>query len=123
MFALDHVESTDARAYMDANAFGIFRRNLEPRHLHRFIRSGDRKVDETPHLLHFFFFDELKRVEVANLIGNLAGKSGRVEPGDAVDTALAGKQRLPHRSSGVADGADQADAGNHDPSCRITSQI
>src|SRR4029077_18432328 len=80
-------------------------------------------MDEAAHLLHFLFFDELEGIEVADLAGNLAGKGGGVELGYAVNTALAREQGLPHRVSGIAHCADQADAGNDDPSFQITRQI
>ena len=89
VFALDHVESADARADMHADVFGVFGGDLELRHLHCFIGSRDGEVDEAAHLLHFFFLDETEGVEVADLGGNLAGECGSVEPGDTVDAALA----------------------------------
>src|SRR5450755_3214376 len=51
MFALDYVESADARANVYADVLGIFGRDLKLRHFHCFIRSGNRKVDEAAHLL------------------------------------------------------------------------
>jgi len=67
-------------------------------------------VNEASHLLHFFFLDELERIEVADFGGDLAGEGGGVEMGDAVDAALAGEQGLPDDVGGIADGADEADA-------------
>ena len=122
MFALDDVESADAGADVHADRLGVFRRHFELRHLHRFICGGDGEVNEAAHLLDFFFLDEVEGIEVADLGGDLAGKSGSVECGDAIDAALAREQGLPHRVGGIADGADQADAGDDDPSCRITRQ-
>ena len=91
MLALDHVESADAGADVNADALGIFWRDLKPGHLHGFVGGGDGEVDEAAHLLDFFFLDELKRVEVMDLGGDLTGKGGRVESGNAADTALAGE--------------------------------
>jgi hypothetical protein len=76
-------------------------------------------VNEAAHLLHFFFLDELEGIEVADLARDLAGEGGSVECGDAVDAALAGEQRLPDGVGGVADGTDQADAGDDDPSLLV----
>src|SRR5208282_2284954 len=123
MFALDDVESADARADMHADALGVFGRDLEPGHLHRFVGGGDGEVDEAAHLLYFFFLDEVKGVKVADLGCDLAGKSGGVEPGNAADAAFAGEQGLPYCAGGMADGADQADAGDDDPSRQITCPL
>jgi hypothetical protein len=79
-------------------------------------------VDEAAHLLHFFFLDELEGIEVADLGGDLAGKGGDVEGGDAVDAALTGEQRLPDGVGGVADGTDQADAGDDNPALLVSRQ-
>ena len=87
-----------------------------PRHLHGFIRRGDREVDEAAHFLDFFFLDEIERIEVADFAGDLAGEGGGIEGGDAADAALARRQSLPDFGGGVADGAEQADAGDDDPS-------
>ena len=81
---------------------GDFGRDLKLGHLHRFIGGGDGEVDEAAHLLHFFFLDEIEGIEVADFGGDLAVKSGSVEPGNAVDAALAGEQSLPHRVGGIA---------------------
>src|ERR1700730_19303837 len=57
MFPLDHVESADARADMNADILGVFGRDLELRHLHRFIGGGDGEVgDEAKYYFFFFFF-------------------------------------------------------------------
>src|ERR1035441_813206 len=108
---------------MDTDVLGDFGRDLELRHLHRFVGSGDGEVNEAPHLLYFFFLDELEGVEVAHFGGDLAGKGGGVESGNAVDTALAGEQGLPDCAGGIAHGADQADAGDDDPSFEVPWQI
>ena len=103
VLALDHVESADAGADVNADALGIFGRDLELRHLHGFIRRGDREVDEAAHFLDFFFLDEIQRIEVADFGGDLAGKGGSIERGDAADAALARRQSLPDCAGGIAD--------------------
>ena len=40
VFALDDVESADAGADVNADAFVILRRDLQARHLHRFIAAA-----------------------------------------------------------------------------------
>src|SRR5208283_3596080 len=67
VFAFDDIESADAGADVDANALGIFRRDLQAGHFERFIRGGQRQVDEASHLLVFFFFDEVEGIEVLDL--------------------------------------------------------
>jgi hypothetical protein len=89
MFALDHVESADAGADVDADHLGVFGSDFQLGHLERFVGGGDGEVDEAAHLLHFFFLDELEGIEVADLGGDLAGEGGGVEGGDATDAALA----------------------------------
>ena len=53
-----------------------------PDMLHRFLRRGQRQVDEAPHLLELFFLDELKRVEVLDFGGDGAGEAGGIEVRD-----------------------------------------
>src|SRR5260370_17644199 len=108
---------------MHADVLRVFGRDLELRHLHCFVSRGDGEVDEAAHLLHFFFLDELEGIEVADLAGNLAGEGGGVELGDAVDTALAREQALPHCVGGITHGAYQADAGNDHPPFPLTPPI
>ena len=55
--------------------FVVFRRDLQAGHLHRFLRRSDGEVDEPAHLLHFFFLDEIQRVEVLDFGGDLAGEA------------------------------------------------
>jgi len=121
MLALDHIESADAGADMHADVLRDLGRDLELRHLHRFIGSGDGEVNEAAHLLHFFFLDELERIEVADLGCDLAGEGGGVETGNAIDAAFAGDESLPHRLGGIAHRADQADAGNDHPTRQFES--
>ena len=122
MFALDHVESADAGADMNSDHLGIFRRDFQLRHLHRFFGRGDGEVNEAAHLLHFFFLDELEGIEVADFGGDLAGKGGGVESGDAIDAALAREQRLPDCVGGIAHRADQADSGDDDAPSSVAGQ-
>ncbi len=120
MLALDHVESADAGADMDADSLGVFIRDLQLRHLERFIRRSQREVDEAAHLLNFFFLDEVQRVKVADFGGDLARICGCVKGGNTVDAALSRQQRGPHLGGGVTERADHADAGNNDSACQIT---
>ena len=90
MLALDDVEPTNAGPDVNAYARGVLRRHLQGRHLHRFIRRGQREVDEAPHLLKFLLLDEVEGVEVLNLSRNLTGERGGIEMRDPGDTALPG---------------------------------
>ncbi len=119
VLAFDDVEPADARTDVNADALVILRRDLESRHFHGFIGGGDRHVNEAPHLLDFFFLDEVQRVEVLDLGGDLAGEGGGVKPGNPGDAAFAGKHGLPHVSREVAHAADQAEAGDYDPASQI----
>ncbi len=74
VFAFDNVEPADAGPDVHAHALVVFWRDLQARHLERFIRGGNRQVDEASHLLDFFFFDEVQRIEVLDLGGDLAGE-------------------------------------------------
>ena len=76
-------------------------------------------MDKAPHLLHFFFFDEVEGIEILDLGRYLAGKIAGVELSDAGHAALASKQPLPHFSGGVSHAADQADAGDYYPASQI----
>src|SRR5208282_3574921 len=68
-----------------------------------------------------FALDDVEGSKVANLGGDLAGKGRGVEPGNASDATFAREQGLPHRAGGMAHGADQADAGDDDPTRQIES--
>src|SRR5215471_6458027 len=118
MFALDDVESADAGADVDADAFVDSRSDFEAARLHRFLRRSKGEVDEAAHFLGIFFLDELQRVEVLNLGGDLAGMIGGVELRNLRDATLPCQQVFPDFFGGVAHPADQSNAGNDDPSCQ-----
>src|SRR5215469_10463826 len=118
MFALDDVESADAGPDVDADALADCRSDFEAARLHRFLRRSEGKVNEAAHFLGFFFLDELQRVEVLNLSGDLAGMIRGVELSNLRNTTLPCQQVLPDLFGGVAHPADQSNAGNDDPSCQ-----
>ena len=77
VLALDDVESADAGADVDADPLGVFRSDFRGRtSCIASSRGRDRQVDEAAHLLEFFFFDELERIEVLDLGGD-AGRESR----------------------------------------------
>src|SRR5208337_4434122 len=123
VLALNDVESADAGPDMHADMLGVLRGDLQFRHLERFVAGGDSQVDEAPHLLQFFFFDVVQRVEVLDLGGDLAGKVAGVETGNAGHAALAGDERLPHFFGGIAHAADQAEPRDYDPASQLFSRL
>src|SRR5579864_124386 len=108
VLAFDDVESADSRTDVHAYVFRILRRDLKAGGLHSFIRGGDGEVNEPGHLAGFFFLNELERIEVLDLGGDLTGVLGSIEVSDPTDAAVAGQQVLPDFLGGVADRADQA---------------
>src|SRR5258708_30494552 len=123
MFALDDVESADAGADVHSDALGIFRSDFQGGHLEGFIGGGEGQVNEAPHFLDFFFLDEVQRIEVLDLGGDLAGEFTGIELGDPANAALTSQQALPHLSGGIAHATDQADAGNYDPASQTTCRL
>ena len=119
VLAFDDVEPSDPRSDVNSHALIVLRGNLELRHLDRFIGGGNRHVNEASHLLDFFFFDEIQRVEALHLGGNLAGKSCGIETGNASHSALTRKQGLPHHVGGIAHTTDQAQACHYDPASQL----
>ena len=91
VLALDDIESADAAADVHPDSRRILARDLEAGRSHGFIRRRDGEVDEAPHLLDFFFLDELQRVEVADFAGDLGRELRGVELLDLLDAALAGQ--------------------------------
>ena len=57
MLALDHFESADAAADVDAGHLGILGRHLVSSALDRELRRRDGELDEPSHLLDLFFLD------------------------------------------------------------------
>ena len=114
MFPLDHLESADAAADIDAGTFGFFaRRNLESGTLEREIRRRDGQVDEPPHFLDFFFLDVVGRIEALDLAGDAATEIGGVEGGDRTDTALSAPDGLPDRLGADSNRSQHSDSGNY----------
>src|SRR4029077_20661555 len=55
--------------------------------------------------------------------GEAGGQVGRVEGPDGPDATLAGQQGLPERIDRLAEGRDQAHAGDDDPSRRCSHDL
>ena len=113
VFALDHFEPADAAADVDAHLFGDFRRTLQAGALEGEIRRRDGELDEPPHLLDFFFFDIIGRVEALDFSGNPAGEGSRVELRDGADAGLSRADRLPGRFGSNAKRRQQTDARHY----------
>ena len=119
MFAFDDIETSDAGSDVHSDSRRKLRSYFQPRHRHGFIRGGESQVDEASHFLGFFFLDEVQRVEVLYLGGDLAGKVGGVKLGDARHPTFAGEKVLPRVFRGIAHATDQAQTGNNDPSTQL----
>ena len=91
VLALNYVESANSRSDVYSHPLGNLRCYIQAGSLHRLIRRRQGQVDEAAHLFQFFFLDELQRIEVLYFSGDLAGKLGSVELGDAGDAALPGE--------------------------------
>ena len=93
---LDHLESADAAADVDADALGLFAVvTLKPDACNAKSARRDGELDEPAHLLDFFFLDVIRRVEVLHLAGDSASEVGGVEGGDGGDPARALLDGLP----------------------------
>ncbi len=108
MLALDNVEPADTGADVYANILRVLRRDLQAGHAHGFFRRRHCQVDEAAHLLYFFFFDEIQRLEILDLGGNLAGVLGCIKLSYPANSALTRQQVPPDLFSFVADRANQA---------------
>src|SRR5690606_29302175 len=78
----------------------------------RLDRRGDAVMDERVHLLHVFRRHPRGRIEIAYLARDAGRERARVEMGDRTDAAVAGTDVRPRRVHVVADGTDQAEAGD-----------
>src|SRR5579864_7396436 len=123
MFALDDVESANSRADVHAHPLVVLRRDLEPRHFERLIRGSKRQVDEAPHLLDFFFLDEVQWIEILDLGCDLAGKIAGVKAGDPADAALSSQQGFPHIFGGIPYTTDQPKACDYDPASQLFARL
>ena len=115
MLPLDDVEAADPRADVDARALGQLPGEHEAGVLHGEVGGRQGEDDEAAHLLQLFLLDELEGVEVLDFAGEAAGVLRGVKEGDGGDAAAAGADRLPDFFGADAHAAEQADAGDHDP--------
>ncbi len=115
MFALNDVESADAGRNVDANLIQIRILRFPVGGLHRKIRAGQRDLNETRHLLEFFFLDPLKGVEVLHFAGNLAVEAGGVEMRDRRDATASGDEVPPAFLRADTQRADQSNTRNNYP--------
>src|SRR5687767_8736725 len=115
VLALDGRESADAGADADADVGRELWRDLKLRVVHRELGGGDGVLNEDVHFLDVFLLDELQRVEILDLRGDLRRVPGDIEPRDAGDTAPARQQRRPVGRRADAERRHQPDAGDDDP--------
>ena len=102
VFALDDLESADAAADVHADAFGNFRRYLQPRRTHGELARRDGELDEAAHLLDFFLLDKTQGIEAVDFGCDPCGKLRRVELSDGPDTAARGENTFPSVLGGQA---------------------
>jgi len=92
MLPFNNVESADATTDVNADAFLVLVRDLQSGVSEGIFARRDGELNKPPHLLDFFFFDELSGVEIFDLTRYLAGEGGGIEQLDAGNTALALQQ-------------------------------
>ena len=80
----------------------------------RLEAGGQAVVDEGVHLLDVLRRQEGLRIEIAHFTGDAGGVGRGIEVGDLADAAAAGLDAFPGRGQGIADGRDDAHAGDDD---------
>ena len=116
VLALDHFESADPAADVDADFLGDFRRHLQAGILQGEIRRRNGELDETPHLLDFFLLDITARIETFDLSCDPAGKGRCVKRRNTRDAALGSKNGSPRQFGSNPQRRQQSDAGHYDSS-------
>jgi hypothetical protein len=111
VFALDDFKSADSAADVDTHVFGLGGVHPQASRTDGAIRRRDGELDESPHLLDFFFFDVAAWIESLDLAGDPAGKEVGVESRDRSDAAFARQYALPSRFGPDAYGGQQAHTG------------
>ena len=122
VFALDHFESADSAADIDAGEFCILGGYFQAGALHGEIRRRDGELDEAPHFLDFFFFDVVGRIETLDLAGDAAAEFGGIEGGNGADAALPTLDGLPDRLSTDSDRSQHSDSGDNHSALQGNSQ-
>jgi len=79
-------DRADAAADVHAHAVGIFGRHVEAGFIYSKFRSRHRKLDEAAHLLNFFFFYVVVRIEIFDFAGNATTETCWVEQGNGADS-------------------------------------
>src|SRR5262249_10552450 len=87
VFALDPPYSADARTDVDTHPGSVVLGDLQARHFHRFIRGGQRQVDEAAHFFQLFLLYEVEGIKILYFGSNLAGEILGVEMSDRAYTA------------------------------------
>ncbi len=107
VLALDHLESADAAADINADVLRFLRLHLQAGALDRKLARRHRELNETPHLLYVFFIDVFEGVEILHFTRNAAGIAGSVELRDGLNAVLAVANRGPTFFRSSADRADE----------------
>jgi len=112
MLALDDLEAADAAADVDADAFLVFRGDLEARCGEGVFTGGNAEVNKPSHLFDLFLLDEPAGIEILDLTSDLTGKRCRIELLDSGNPAFALQEGMPSLLGTVADGGEETNARN-----------
>ncbi len=83
---LDREQAAKAAAHYDTDSRRDLGLYLEFGVFHRIVGGPERKLEKRVHFPEFFFADELLRMKVFDLSGDMGRKSGRIEAGDRPDS-------------------------------------
>jgi hypothetical protein len=113
VFALDHFESANAAAYVNAHTFRVIFRDLQTGTSHRVDTRRDTHLDKAAHLLDVFLVDEPRGIEVLDLACDPAVEQRGIEGFNARNAVAAFEQGFPRLLRGVANRGQQTDAGDY----------
>ena len=91
-----HGNAADAASNDTADPVRILLAKIQSGIIHRQLGAGNRILDEQVHPLCLFLIHIIRRIEILDLRGNLAGEFRRIKPGDPVNAADAGLNILPN---------------------------
>jgi len=115
---LDHRQTTDAGADINANALGVFRGNHNAGVLDRLNSRCKPVMDKNIHAASFLGGNILGDIEPFDLAGDLGGKGRGVEPGNPAYSGFAGKNVRPRLLNSITDRRNYAQAGDDDSAFR-----
>src|SRR5690606_41009389 len=116
MHRFDEGQAADTRAEVDAYALGVLRSYPQPAVAPCLQSGGHAVMDENVHAACFLRRHVLAHLEALHLAGDLAREARRIEARDARDARRSAQGPVPGFGDVVADGADDAQAGDDDSS-------